>query len=462
MKKRQFLTGIKWGYFLPVLWGLSPWLSAKNGHSGLMRSVRIYQCFLPIFENMLKPFFPFMLFCCVACHSAKPKLLPQNPTNIVAILDSLLQANPQHFKAILDQKEAFKVQIIYTQINRDAQQVPHFTQSTFNLNADAYFYPASTVKMPMALLALEKINGLAKYGVTKNSLLITDTTSPQKGLSVADYVKEIFLVSDNDAFNRLYDFVGQASANAGLYQRGYKQSEILHRLSVAMTAEQNRNTPAVKFLSADGQLLYQQPAAYNAEKYQQRKETIGKGYYAGNNLVMQPMDFSGKNKMPLADLQQLLQTVLFPESVPADKRFNLTADDYNLLYRYMSCYPSESGMAKYKHPNYWDAYVKFLYHGSEKGELPKNIRIFNKVGNAYGQLTDVAYIVDFEHNIEFMLAATIYCNSDGILNDDKYDYDNIGFPFLKHLGKVVYDYEKQRPKQIIPDLSRFKIDYKRP
>jgi hypothetical protein len=27
-----------------------------------------------------------------------------------------------------------------------------------------------------------------------------------------------------------------------------------------------------------------------------------------------------------------------------------------------------------------------------------------------------------------MLTATIYVNSDGVMNDDKYDYDNIGYP----------------------------------
>jgi hypothetical protein len=100
-------------------------------------------------------------------------------------------------------------------------------------------------------------------------------------------------------------------------------------------------------------------------------------------------------------------------------------------------------------------------YGSEKGTLPGNIRIFNKIGDAYGFLNDIAYIADFENKIEFMLSCTILCNTDGIFNDDKYDYETIGFPFMKNLGQVIYNYERQRTRKHRPDLSRFLIDYNR-
>jgi hypothetical protein len=61
--------------------------------------------------------------------------------------------------------------------------------------------------------------------------------------------------------------------------------------------------------------------------------------------------------------------------------------------------------------------------------------------------------------VEFFLSAVIYCNSDGILNDDKYDYDKIGYPFMKQLGQIIYDYELKREKKILPDLSELQFDY---
>ena len=98
-------------------------------------------------------------------------------------------------------------------------------------------------------------------------------------------------------------------------------------------------------------------------------------------------------------------------------------------------------------------------YGTDKGSKPKHIRIFNKEGDAYGFLTDVAYIVDFEKNIEFMLSASIYCNRDGILNDNKYDYDTLGYPFMKHLGEIIYNYELNRERKHAPDLSVFRMQY---
>jgi hypothetical protein len=71
-------------------------------------------------------------------------------------------------------------------------------------------------------------------------------------------------------------------------------------------------------------------------------------------------------------------------------------------------------------------------------------------------ITDCSYIVDFENGIEFILAATIHVNSNGIYNDGKYEYDEIGIPFLAELGRVIYNYELNRPRNRPPDLSRLK------
>lgn len=121
--------------------------------------------------------------------------------------------------------------------------------------------------------------------------------------------------------------------------------------------------------------------------------------------------------------------------------------------------PEESKSPVYPAPDYWDSYVKFLFYGSEKGKAEPTIRIFNKVGDAYGFLIDAAYFADYKNNIEFQLSAIIHCNSDGIFNDDKYDYDSVGFPFMKNLGRVIHEYELKRQRKRTPDLSIFQLRY---
>jgi len=91
--------------------------------------------------------------------------------------------------------------------------------------------------------------------------------------------------------------------------------------------------------------------------------------------------------------------------------------------------------------------------------MPPHVRVFNKVGWAYGCLTDVSYVADFKNKVEYMLSVTIYVNSDGILNDNKYDYETIGWPFLYKAGQTIYRYELNRSRKHVPDLSRFKLQY---
>ncbi|WP_295127078.1 serine hydrolase [uncultured Chitinophaga sp.] len=385
-------------------------------------------------------------------------------------LDDLLheQASPL-LRHVLQYPDSFQCQIIYTRIDRDARNRPTFQHFYYDVDAKRYFNPASTVKMPLAFLALEKLNAIK---VDKNTPLFIDSayagqtkvtgdTSSANGLaSIAHYIKKVFLVSDNDAYNRLYEFIGQQTIHEQLWAKGYKDIRIVRRFAPA-TEEGNRHTNPVRF-EADGRAVYTQPAAYSSLKYDySRQLMVGKGHWDKNDsLINQPMDFSRHNNVPLADLQQILQSALFPASVPAKQRFHLTPADYKFLYRYMSELPSESDYPRYDTAEYFDSYTKFFLFKAGKSKIPDYMRVFNKTGWSYGFLTDVAYIVDFKHNVEFMLSGVIYVNRDGILNDNKYEYEEIGYPFFKEVGNIIYNYELKRKRANKPDLRQFKIDYK--
>jgi beta-lactamase class A len=386
-----------------------------------------------------------------------------------SFLVDLLKEYPQYFDSILKNKKAWNVQVIYTQINRDKNNIPSFIDYYFNADASKYFYPASTVKLPVALLALQKLNELSKTGITKNTSMITETAysgqtatynDPQTAdgrPTIESYIKRIFLVSDNEAFNRLYEFLGQQYINEQLHDKGYEDAQILHRLDIFLSEDENRHTNPVKFLDNDNNVLYNQPLVYNTDIYTERRDSLGNAYYKDSQLIHSPMNFSKKNRISLEDLHQILRSVIFPDNVPVKQQFNLTKSDFDFLHQYMSQFPTET-----IHPSYDtlpDAYAKFLLYGSQKEPLPKNIRIFNKIGDAYGEMIDVAYITDFDKNIEFFLSVAINCNTDGIVNDDKYDYDTIGLPFMKNLGHVIYNYELKRKRTYQPDLSTFKITY---
>src|SRR5215216_6356838 len=88
------------------------------------------------------------------------KQLPPASPETSGLLTQLLQQHPDWFEPFIKDKDRYKIQIIYTQIDRRANNKPVFTDYYFNVNATNYFYPASTVKMPVALFALEEIKKL--------------------------------------------------------------------------------------------------------------------------------------------------------------------------------------------------------------------------------------------------------------------------------------------------------------
>jgi hypothetical protein len=229
-----------------------------------------------------------------------------------------------------------------------------------------------------------------------------------------------------------------------------------------MNADENRHTNPIRFIKEDGSLIYRQSMEFNTDSFDfSHINKMGRAYLNGDDsLINGPIDFTTANNVTVHHLQQLLQSVLFPKSVPEKQRFYLTKDDYSFLYRYLSQYPSETNYPKYDTSIYYDSYVKFFFkQGSH--QMPEYIRVFNKVGWAYGCLTDVSYIVDFKNKVEFMLTATIYVNSDGVMNDNKYDYETIGWPFLYKLGQAIYKYELNRPRKYVPDLSQFQMHYEK-
>ncbi|WP_019989673.1 hypothetical protein [Rudanella lutea] len=89
-----------------------------------------------------------------------------------AFLRDLILKNPHPVvQAVMQQPETHRLQIIYTRIDRDRANKPTCTHYTFRVDSLEYFNPASTVKLPLALLALEKINRLNIPGLTRETAM---------------------------------------------------------------------------------------------------------------------------------------------------------------------------------------------------------------------------------------------------------------------------------------------------
>ena len=396
----------------------------------------------------------------------------QKPDTV--FLEKLLKSKPELFSVILDDPGKKQVQILYTQIDRDEHNVPHFKTFSYNLNDHHYFFPASTVKLPTLIFALEKINELKAPGLNKTSIMITgadfdkqtrvenDTTAVNGLPSVEHYIKKILLVSDNDAYNRLYEFVGRAELNRRLKDYGLTTSRILNRYAVKDSETTSRHTNPVTFFNKDQQ-VYAQSGKFDPENYpiDLTNLVMGKAYLdSSDRLVNKPFNMANRNAFSMTDQQAVMKKLMFPEVFPEKDRFKLTNDDYRLIYTYMSKYPTESDYPKYDPGENWATSAKYLFYGADSNTAPNaNIRIFNKYGDSYGFIIDNSYFVDFENKVEFLLTAVVQSNDDGIYNDGRYEYKEVCYPFMKNLGHLIYQTELKRKKKFLPDLTKFRMRY---
>jgi len=146
---------------------------------------------------------------------------------------------------------------------------------------------------------------------------LKDTIAPDSILNVAHYIQKILLVSNNDAHNRLFEFVGQQPLNKRLWKMGFKKTYLIQQFN-SCDADANRYSNPVSFTDRSGKVLYSQPLIENKNIYKNPLGAIMKGKGViddSGKFVPRPRDFTFYNNMPLQDLKQYHVEGNFPGSI---------------------------------------------------------------------------------------------------------------------------------------------------
>jgi len=400
-----------------------------------------------------------------------------NEKQAQASLQNIISELEQEFPDIINNPDKYELQVRYTQVDLDKEGKHIFQNHDFFIDPVHYFYPASMVKLPVAVLALEKLELIqnAGYkvsidtpmrfgkGMAPQTSFKADETANGSVITLRHLINRVFAVSDNNAYNRLYEFVGRDDINNALKALGiFEHSRIIGRVGVSgFDYETNAFANPFEFYDESGE-IYSEIVRKSTFDYQTDVLTSivkGEAYVnSEDELVNEPFDMSYKNFISIEDLEGILQRIIYPESFTENQRFNVNTYHLAFLKHAMARLPKEHKYPEYDQEKYYDSYVKFFMYGDNKKSIPNHIRIFNKVGYAYGTLTDCAFIVDTRYNIAFFLTATILVNENKTFNDGIYEYDEVGIPFLASLGRKIYEYELTREKSKL-DLSQFKLKY---
>jgi hypothetical protein len=368
------------------------------------------------------------------------------------LLSKLLKKD-KSFDSIVHRLNTYEVQVIYTKINREKDKI-NFVDYYYNIDDERYFYPSTTVFLPIAALTLEKINELSKKhdidkhryvridnSRTQEIMIYQDTTSESKYASFAHFMKKMFVMGDKNSYNFCYDFLNQRYLNERMHNLGYHNSWFLHKLD-HKHPETSRQTNVVTFFRTDVSSyyidiiylkrhptiipfysVYVKESEYNPIDYysNRKKILLGKGFVKNGAVVDSAVDFTYKNKFTIEDMHGFLKSIMFPQV--HNNKPELSDDDYAFLYRQMAVNDENHN-----------------YILNDKLGDP-SIKIFNNSGKGAGFMIDNAYIIDTRNGVDFFLTVVIKCNKADIIGEEYYEYETTGRSFMKKISRLIHEYE---------------------
>ena len=348
-------------------------------------------------------------------------------------------------KEIIKEKEDYEIQIFLTKIDQYNSHVD-FKEYKYQLDDNKYFYPASTIKLPIVVLALKKINELRSKGseITLKSKITLNYKDDYSELVIRDsitsfqnLIADVFLVSDNSASNILIDFIGYNYFNDEMKNADFNKTYLNHKFnpdpyvnSTWQISDLDNNI--ISSINDNQKIIKADDKTIGLEKGERR-------YFKGE-ILDESLNFSKKNRSSITDLHNLIKYIFYPEIFDRTNTFNLNVEDYDFLRYWMSRFTYEDIGEKFiGNEKFFETYNKFFIHGDEQSVLNEQIRVYNKIGQAYGTSIDNGLIKNYQDNIEFILTATIYTNKNKVINDNLYEYDDIAVPFLAKLSRAIYN-----------------------
>ena len=348
-------------------------------------------------------------------------------------------------KEIIKEKEDYEIQILLTKIDQYNSKVD-FQEYKYQLDDNKYFYPASTIKLPIVVLTLKKINELRSKGseITLKSKIILNYKDDYSELVIRDsitsfqnLIADVFLVSDNSASNILIDFIGYNYFNHEMENAGFDKTYLNHKFnpdpyvnSTWQISDLDNNI--ISSINDNQKIIKADEKTNGLEKGERR-------YFKGE-ILDESLNFSEKNRSSITDMHNLIKYIFYPEIFDSTNTFNLNVEDYDFLRYWMSRFTYEDIGEKFiGDEKFFETYNKFFIHGDEQSVSNEQIRVYNKIGQAYGTSIDNGLIKNYQDNIEFILTATIYTNKNKVINDNLYEYDDIAVPFLAKLSRAIYN-----------------------
>lgn len=367
-------------------------------------------------------------------------------------LETRLRADP-HFSKVLADPARYRLQILVTEIIKEPDGARRLVRHGYRVGAE-YVYPASAIKTFAAVAAMRAVAALPPTASGARADLDTplavctfgarrcvrtrDRSNRDGGLiTLGHEIRKTQIVSDNDAFNLLYNFVGHRELNEYLRTHGFPDVRVEHRLSTGERPAAHRRTPRIDLRLGAGTLTVPERVSDLVTRPADAPPIpVGVAHRGPDGVdIPSPKDFVDNNAAPLCALQRLTVALVAPELGAVD--LELAPADRERLLAAMQVDPHASLNPRYTSPAQTVDRFKPLLPGIARVRPRARIRYLNKAGKAYGFHLDNAFIEDLETGRAFLVAAAMYADRDGVVDDDRYDYADVTVPFFADLGELL-------------------------
>lgn len=359
-----------------------------------------------------------------------------------ALFDRVLASTPR-LRGLAAEPERYRMQILFAEIEREPSGRSTLVRYAYREDSE-YWYPASTVKLLAAGAALAEIDRLAAaHGawITVDTPLVyhplfdgeqvegADAT-PDTAITVRREVRKSLIVSDNEAFNKLYELCGQDGLDAWLRDAGLEAPRIVHRLAESRSADEHRRTPRIDLvLGEQRHIMSPRRSERNIDPGPMAKLPgwpripLGRAHVAGDRVVNEPLEFGGRNRVSLRDLQNFTAMIARPDVDLGLRGPELSPTNLGIMLAAMTDEPAASVDPRFDPAEFGPYWKHFFMPGLERVARREDIFVANKIGLAYGFSSETAYIEHRPSGLGFFLAMTVYTNDNAVLNDGVYEYD---------------------------------------
>lgn len=366
---------------------------------------------------------------------------------------SRIQGKDSLVDVVLGNREQYRFQFIMTEIVED--------KSTFILGQTRdysapwlYFYPASMVKLPIALMTLEDLKRIDHstkatlrfdYDFTCGNMAFVEE-SQKEALSFEKMIRELIIVSNNTYYNSLYHFLSPEKINKKLQEKGLGSTSI-YRDFTGCEMPLNLKTHGFRVqeegsgkIGVQGMKVLELNEFTENYQYDTTKLLGSKHEYRGK-IVDGPFDFNYNLEYALRDIHSTSMRLFFPQFFDKSDCWDIREEDRQMLLTAMKSVPKDLNEKKfYDTKKYPDNLYKYIVLGDDNPKYDSVIT-YSKIGISYGFVTETAYVHDPKTNKHYVLTASIYVNSNDTVNDGKYEYEAFARPFLARLGQVLLEME---------------------